>query len=88
MGKVENGKYIPTETEQKLGDMLRKIEMRDDEYVCTMLALTVDQEDVDGNCQQMIDFLESNPNATKVEIFEKEDEILGIEDPFANEDEE
>lgn len=86
MGKVENGKYIPTKTEQKLGDMLRKIDLDDDDYVGIMLALTVDQEDIDGNCQQMIDFLESNPNATYEEIFDKEDEILGIEDPFDDEE--
>ncbi len=88
MGKVENGKYIPTETEQKLGDMLRKIVTDDDEYVGTMLALTVDQEDVDGNCQKMIDFLESNPNPSRDNFYDKFYEILGIEVPFDDEDEE
>ena len=66
---------------------LRKI-LTDDEYVCTMLALYVNQEDPDRNYQQMIGFLEANPNATKEEIFDKEDEILGIEDPFPDEDDE
>ena len=67
---------------------MRGILTDDEEYVCTMLELTVDQEDVDGNCQQMIDFLEANPNPLRDDFYGKLNEILGIEDPFPDEDDE
>lgn len=76
-----------TETEKELMSLLKKVITNEDSFVGTMLALTVKQSDPEGNCKQMIDFLKNNPQATYDETMIKINEILGIEDPFADDDE-
>lgn len=57
-----------------------------DTYVGTMLMLTVNQTDPDGNCRKLLEFIRANPNVGYDEVMDKVDEIMGIEDPFADED--
>ena len=78
--------YDFSETEKELINMLRNIIHDEDSFVGNMLALTVNQEDSDGNCRQLIDFLKENPKATYDDVMQKVDEILGIEDPFGDEE--
>lgn len=73
-------------TEKELCSLLKKIIKDRDTFIGTMLMLTVDQPDPDGNCQQLIDFIKNNPDAGYDEVMDKVDEIMGIEDPFDGED--
>lgn len=79
--------YKPTKNEDELCDLLKKIIKDSDTFVGTMLMLTVNQPDPDGNCKQLLDFIKNNPDAGYDEVLDKADEIMDIEDPFADEDE-
>ena len=66
--------------------MLREKLNDDDAYLGTMLALIVSQPDPDGNCRQLMDYMRENPYASYDEILLKSDQIIGIEDPFGDDD--
>lgn len=83
---MSNNKSILTEIQEELGRVVRPILNDKDTYVGTMLMLTVNQPDPDGNCRRLLEFIRANPNAGYDEIMDKADEIVGIEDPFAGED--
>ena len=78
--------YKPTEAEKELSKLLLKIIHHKDTYVGTMLMLTVNQDDPDGNCRKLIDFINENPDVGYDEVMDKVDEILGIQDPFEGEE--
>ena len=67
-----------TENEAALKSVLRK-KLDEVNYMGTMLALIVNQKDPDGNCKKMYEFLQEHSDATHEEIYDKTDEILGIE---------
>ena len=69
-----------SEAEKELINIMRNIEMEEDSFVGNMLALTVNQDDPDGNCRQMTEYLKNNPNATYDDVMRKVDEIIGIGD--------
>ena len=76
--------YKFSEAEKELINIMRNIEMEEDSFVGIMLALTVNQDDPDKNCQQMAEYLKANPNASYADIKVKEYEILDLYDPFAD----
>ena len=78
------GKQIDIQDE--LAQELLSIMTDKDTYVGTMLMLTVNQPDPDGNCRELLEFIRANPNAGYDEVMDKADEIVGIEDPFADEE--
>ncbi|MDE6474770.1 MAG: hypothetical protein K2L70_06695 [Clostridia bacterium] len=78
--------YEFSEAEKELINIMRNIEMEEDSFVGNMLALTVNQDDPDGNCRQMTEFLKNNPNAAYDDIMRKVDEIIGIGDILCNND--
>lgn len=71
-----------SETGKTLCRLLKRIVTHEDTFVGTILMLTVNQADPDGNCQQLIDFINNNPDAGYYEVLRKADEIVGIEEPF------
>jgi len=81
-----NREELLTETQKELGRIIRPILKDDDTYIGTMLMLTVNQPDADKNCQELLDFIQSNPNAGYDEVMDKVDEIMDIENPFTDED--
>ena len=82
----ESKKFVLTEIQKELGRAVRPILKDDDTYVGTMLMLTVNQPDPDGNCRKLLEFIRANPNVGYDEVMAKSDEIMGIEDPRADED--
>lgn len=58
---------------------LKKIIIDDeDTYIGTMLMLIVKQNDPDGNCKELLDFIRNTPNVSYDEVMDKADEIVGI----------
>lgn len=82
----EKSKDTYTEAEKQLSDILLERISDTDDYVCIMLCLEYEQENPDENYWGMIRFLEEYPNATVEDIYDKLDEIMGIGDPFADEE--
>ncbi|MDE6474769.1 MAG: hypothetical protein K2L70_06690 [Clostridia bacterium] len=80
--------YEFSEAEKELINIMRNIEMEEDSFVGIMLALTVNQDDPDGNCRQMSEYLKANPDATYDDVKVKEYEILDLYDPFADSNDE
>ncbi len=66
-----------TENEEALKILLRNRLDRDD-YLGTMLTLMVNQSDPDGNCKKLYDYLQEHPDATRDDIYDKTDEIIGL----------
>ena len=66
--------------------MLREKLNDDDAYIGTMLALIVNQPDPDGNCRKLLEYIRESPQAGNEDILLKSDEIVGIEDPFGDDD--
>lgn len=75
----ENKKSILTEVQRELGRVVRPILNDDETYVGTMLMLTVNQPDPDGNCRKLLEFIRANPNVGYDEVMDKADEIVGLE---------
>lgn len=78
-----NEKDKQIDIQDELAQELLSIIGDKDTYVGTMLMLTVNQPDPDGNCSKLLEFIRANPNAGYDEVMDKADEIIGIEDPFA-----
>lgn len=81
---MEIKKEILTETQKDLGYAVRSKIRDKDTFIGTMLMLTVDQPDPDGNCRKLLEFIRLNPNVGYDEIMDKADEIMDIEDPFTD----
>lgn len=75
-----------TEIQKELARTVRPILNDNDTYIGTMLMLTVNQPDPDKNCRELLDFIKNNPKAGYDEVMDKADEIVGIENPFADEE--
>ena len=73
-----------TEIQLELAKLLRKILNDDGAYICTMLRFIVNQPDTDKKCGELLKFIQTNPNAGYDDIMLKADEIMGIEDPFSD----
>ena len=76
-----------TKYEDLLAKALRAKIANDDTYIGSMLAMIVDHDDSDEICRKLYEFIQNNPTATEEEILDKQNEILGFEDPFADDDE-
>ncbi len=77
MKERELGKYEKA-LARVLREKVKSEELRQDSYVCMMLALIVDREDPEENCKELYEFLQKNPDATIEDIWEKQNEILGV----------
>ena len=79
-------KQTLTSIQKELASVLRERLNDDEAYLGTMLALIVNQTSPDENCRMLLDFIRENPQAGYDEILLKSDDIIGIEDPFADDD--
>lgn len=77
---------ILTEIQKKLGYAVRSIIRDKDTFIGTMLMLTVNQPDPDGNCRKLLEYIQANPNVGYDEVMNKADEIVGIENPCVDDD--
>lgn len=82
---MEQKKRLTT-MQKELAAILREKLNDDDAYIGTMLALISNQPSPDDNCRELLEFIRENPQVGYDEILLKSDEIIGIEDPFADDD--